>query len=194
FQTGQPFSIYDSGNSEFARSSSTSALVYRPKFSGSVSRGSLIPDPRFPNTFLFLPLNNVRDNQGNCLATGPFFCSAENGESLAGTLSRNIFRRPGTQYHNLALAKSFAMPKILGHEGTKLQLRAEFYNIFNHSNLYVNALTNDVNILGFTDPQGNGIPGVTVRRGNSLIGSANTAGLSSFIDNRQVVIGLKFTF
>src|SRR5262249_1277841 len=143
--------------------------------------------------FLFLPINTVFDGT-NCTTTGPFFCSAENGESLAGTISRNVFRRPGTQYHNLAISKNFALPRIFGREGAKLQVRAEWYNAFNHPNLYVDAGTNDVNFPGFTNAQGEGIPGVTVRRGSSLSGAASTAGQSSFIDNRQLVIGVKIIF
>ena len=118
-----------------------------------------------------------------------------NGESLDGTISRNIFRRPGTQFHNFAVSKNFALPRIFGREGAKLQVRAEFYNIFNHANLYVDSFSNDVNAITFENSKGDFIPGVTSRRGFSTnSGAANTAGLSSFIDNRQMVIGVKVIF
>lgn len=191
FQTGQPFSIYDTGNLE----AFGGVTMFRPKFSGTLSKASLIPDRTFPNSFLFLPLNAVRDDNFNCVSTGPFFCSAMDGESLDGTISRNIFRRPGTQFHNLAVSKNFALPRIFGREGAKLQVRAEFYNIFNHANLYVDSFANDVNNFFFENSQGDFVPGVTVRRGFSTnSGAANTAGLSSFIDNRQMVIGVKVIF
>ena len=99
------------------------------------------------------------------------------------TLSRNTFRQPGLFYQNTALLKTFPLPR----EGTRLQFRAELYNIFNHSNLYVNAglnagLTNisstDVSTASFTTSNGDFVPGVT----------------ASFRDNRQIVLALKLIF
>lgn len=189
FQTGQPFSIFDFRNTDTLVDKTDSP---RPRFAGSVASGNLIPDAQLPNTFLFLPLNPVRDANGNCASAGPFYCSASGNEPLDGTISRNTFRRPGTQYHNLALAKNFALPKIFGREGAKLQLRAEFYNVFNHANLYVDAGTNDVGFDSFVFSDGRSIPAVTVRRGNGSFPS--TFGLPSFNDNRQIVIAAKIIF
>jgi len=195
FQTGQPFSIYDTGNPEYFLSGGDSALVYRPKFSGAVAKSPLIPNAAFPNTFLFLPINSFYDANGTCTGKGPFFCSAQLNESLAGTLPRNVFRRPGTQFHNFAISKNFSLSRLFaGNEGAKLQLRAELYNAFNHANLYVDDLTNDVNRAFFQSAQGDSSPGVLVRRGYSANYSPNTGGLSSFIDNRQIVIGVKVIF
>jgi hypothetical protein len=59
-----------------------------------------------------------------------------------------------------------------------LQSRAEFYNLFNHPNLYVNAGTGDVNAQSFAVSQGQELPGVT----------------ASFRDSRQIVLALKFLF
>ena len=94
----------------------------------------------------------------------------------------------------MAVLRNFTLPRIFGREGTRLQLRAEFFNIFNHPNLYVDAGTNDVGFDQFTQP-GSIIarPGVTVRRGNDN-GIASTSGVQSYIDNRQVVIAVKFIF
>jgi hypothetical protein len=60
----------------------------------------------------------------------------------------------------------------------KLQFRAEFYNLFNHPNLYVNSGSNDVNAETFTSSTGQRSPGVTV----------------SFRDSRQIVLALKILF
>ncbi|MEW6208208.1 MAG: carboxypeptidase regulatory-like domain-containing protein [Acidobacteriota bacterium] len=188
FQTGQPFSIFDSGNPEnFGFEPS------RPVFNGEVSTGSMTPHATIPNTFLFLPLNAVRDGLGNCLSTGPFRCSTSVVGPFDGTISRNIFRRPGTQFHNLAITRTFSLAGLFNRDGAKLQLRAEFYNPFNHANLYVDAGTNDVANPFFVPVRGQAaIPSVTVRRGNGAF--PITAGAASFIDNRQMVIAVKLIF
>jgi hypothetical protein len=90
------------------------------------------------------------------------------------TLPRNTFRQPGTYYQDTALLKNVPLPK----EWLKLQFRAEFYNLFNHPNLYVNSGTNDVNASPFIRSDGQSVPGVTAR----------------FRDNRQIVLALKVIF
>ena len=60
----------------------------------------------------------------------------------------------------------------------KLQFRAEFYNLFNHPNLYVNGGSNDVNTSSFNRNRGQTIPAVT----------------ASFRDSRQIVVALKLIF
>jgi hypothetical protein len=47
-----------------------------------------------------------------------------------GTLPRNYFRGPGFVNFDLAFSKTTA---LVG-ERTKLEFRAEFFNIFNHAN------------------------------------------------------------
>jgi hypothetical protein len=59
-----------------------------------------------------------------------------------------------------------------------LQFRAEFYNLFNHPNLYVNGGSIDVNAASFNRPDGPAVPGVT----------------ASFRDSRQIVVALKLIF
>jgi hypothetical protein len=50
-----------------------------------------------------------------------------------GNMSRNPGRTPALYQTDLDFNKSFSLPK----EGMKLEFRSEFYNIFNHSNLYL---------------------------------------------------------
>ena len=59
-----------------------------------------------------------------------------------------------------------------------LQFRAEFYNLLNHSNLYLNSGTADINTQSFTNSFGASVPGVT----------------GSYRDNRQIVLALRFLF
>jgi hypothetical protein len=60
----------------------------------------------------------------------------------------------------------------------KMQFRAEFYNVFNHSNLHVNGGTNDLNAASFNHYHGQAVPGVT----------------ASFRDNRQIALALKLIY
>jgi hypothetical protein len=70
--------------------------------------------------------------------------------------------------------KNFPLPK----EGLTLQFRAEFYNLFNHPNLYVNSGTGDINAQSFAVSPVESVPGVT----------------ASFRDSRQIVLALRFMF
>lgn len=56
---------------------------------------------------------------------------------------RNLFRSPGIWNFDTGILKNFRLP----WESKKLQFRAEFFNLFNHSNLYVNPGLNN-----FTGP------------------------------------------
>jgi len=61
-----------------------------------------------------------------------------------GSLPRNAFRGPGFWNVDFGLSRSFALPR-LGEQG-RIQLRAEFFNLFNHTNL------NNPNSLWSPDP------------------------------------------
>ena len=171
YQTGQPFTIADSGVPDLSPGAST-----RPRLAGALPRvGSLIPDAVSPDSFLYLPVNQVYDASGACIAgTAPFACEISVNGPFHGILSRNSFRQPGTYYQNTALIKTVPLPK----EAMKLQFRAEFYNLFNHPNLYINGGTNDVNAYLFNPIAGQSVPGVT----------------ASFKDNRQIVVALRLNF
>jgi len=171
YQTGQPLSIIDSGVPDLSNGSST-----RPRLTGTPpSNGSLIPDAVSPNKFLYLPINQVYDANGSCRAnTVPFGCEVSVNGPFAGILPRNFFRQPGTYYQNTAVLKNIPLPR----ESVKLQFRAEFYNLFNHPNLYVNSGTIDVNASSFHRSAEQTIPGVT----------------ASFRDSRQIVVALKLIF
>jgi hypothetical protein len=105
--------------------------------------------------------------------TAPFACEISVNGPFDGILPRNTFRQPGTYHQDTALLKNIPLPK----EGMKFQFRAEFYNLFNHPNLYISGGT-DVNASPFTRSDGQQVPGVT----------------ASFGDNRQIVMALKLIF
>ena len=171
YQTGQPFDVGDSGVPDLSVGQKT-----RPRLIGPPPHsGSLVADAKAPNNFLYLPINQVYDAAGDCIAgTAPFACEISVNGPFEGTLPRNAFRQPGTYYQNTALLKNIPLSK----EGMKLQIRAEFYNLFNHPNLYVIGGTNDVNVSSFNRSDGKTVAGVT----------------AFFKDSRQVVVALKLLF
>src|SRR5215470_2433261 len=117
----------------------------------------------------FRVISQVYDANGACLpGATPFACEVSVNGPFDSILSRNFFRQPRTYYQNTAVLKNIPLPR----EGVKLQFRAEFYNRFNHPNLYVNSGTNDVNASSFHRSGVQTIPGVT----------------ASFRDSRQIVL------
>ncbi len=53
------------------------------------------------------------------------------GGQLQGDVGRNTLRGPFRQRWDFSLAKSFPIHKLLGESGS-LELRGDFFNIFNH--------------------------------------------------------------
>ncbi|HWO36676.1 MAG TPA: hypothetical protein VNO32_48460, partial [Candidatus Acidoferrum sp.] len=99
--------------------------------------GTLGENPGFfwfnPTSFSNAQCGDAND-QGNCTPSTAILPSSEQvvaSPSLAtyGTLPRNFLRGPGLINTDLALSKTTA---LVG-EHTKLELRAEFFNIFNHA-------------------------------------------------------------
>lgn len=170
YQTGQPFSLADFGTPDF------SGERTRPRLTGALPHSTLVADSLSANNYLFLPINQVYDPaSGRCIAdAAPFACEISVNGPFLTVLPRNTFRQPGLFFLNTAVIKNFAMLQ----ERAKLQFRAEFYNLLNHSNLYVNGSSTDVSTNSYTNAARELIPGVT----------------ASFRDNRQIVLALKIIF
>src|SRR5262249_32062074 len=141
YQTGQPFSLADFGTPDYTGERT------RPRLTGALPHSLLVPDSISPNSLLFLPLGRVYDPvSGLCIADAtPFACEVSVNGPFDGTLSRNAFRQPGLFFQDTALLKNFP----LTGEVAKLQFRIEFYNVFNHSNLYLNSTSTDVSTSCF---------------------------------------------
>jgi hypothetical protein len=170
YQTGQPFSLADFGTPDFTGERT------RPRLTGALPHTTLIHDVLAPNSYLFLPINQVYDPaSGLCIAdAAPFGCEVSVNGPFEQTLPRNVFRQPGLFFLNTALIKNFHLPR----DAAKLQMRAEFYNLLNHPNLYVNGSSTDISTRSFTAGDGLVLPGVT----------------ASFRDNRQIVLALKIIY
>jgi hypothetical protein len=128
FQTGQPFHLYDHGTPD------RDFVNARPRVTGPLPQvlgaAEMIADPLTPNRFLYLPANLIRDRNGSCLPNAaPFACLASIYDPLDDTLPRSIYRRPGSRFQDIAFTKN-----IREREPVRVQIRAEFYNLFNHAN------------------------------------------------------------
>ena len=170
YQTGQPFSLADFSTPD------QSGERTRPRLTGAPPHRTLVADTLSANNYLFLPINQVYDPaSGRCIAdAAPFACEISVNGPFQSVLPRNTFRQPGLFFLNTALIKNVS----ISQERAKLQFRAEFYNLFNHPNLYVNGSSTDVSTNSYTNAAGAFIPGVT----------------ASFRDNRQIVLALKIIF
>jgi len=119
----------------------------------------------------------IKDVAGNVLS--PF-----------GNASRNPGRTPAFYQTDLALNKNFNTPV----ESLKVQFRTEFYNIFNHTNLYLPG--------SISGTQGTVAPGATFGTGatvptSAIVGGApspNTGQVTSTFEPRIIQFGLKVIY
>jgi hypothetical protein len=141
--TGNSFTVFDStgniGDTVAARYFAPSgATIPRTGNSGNV--GTVGPNAY---TYLTLPVSPtyldplvgsgelptcdmVTNAAGNLVSTG------QNCHWPSNMTGRNSFQAPGLYFVNLAIGKTFPI-----NERFKVNFRSEFYNLFNHSNYYV---------------------------------------------------------
>jgi hypothetical protein len=173
-QSGGTFSVFDAANFDSQCALSATNLCY-PILSGSVPSRTQTLDPSGPNTYVVYDLTGVFTSQ-NAACAGDLACTADLYLNHADTLSsRNLFRLPGFWNYDAALAKKFTIGERYG-----IELRAELFNLFNHSNLYVSTGTNDIAAGNVTGQYG-------VRQ------AVNLATGQTF-DRRALQLGAKITF
>jgi Carboxypeptidase regulatory-like domain/TonB-dependent Receptor Plug Domain len=132
------------------------------------------------NAFVLPP---IKDGAGNTLS--PF-----------GNASRNPGRTPAFYQTDIALNKNFNTPI----ESLKVQFRTEFYNVFNHTNLFLpgNGTGNVGGVISGTQGTTNGTYGtggsvpLTAINGGAL--SANTGQITSTFTPRVIQFGLKIIY
>jgi hypothetical protein len=178
-QTGQPFSLSDTGVSGRDEVDDT-----RPRVTGTpplMLYGSRrIADVRTPNSFLIVPLNSIRYSTGACNPeAAPFACELSVNGPYGDIIGRNTDQRPGTFFNNLAIVRQFAL-----REGVRMQIRAEFYDTVNHSNLYINRNSSNLALASFNTAAAS-TPGVTASYGTPDRQPQEA---------RQVVLALRVTF
>jgi hypothetical protein len=139
-QTGGAFSVYDASDSSC--SDSLGNFCYPVLIGPIPERGLSLGDSGLPNNFnIYSGLQNTFITQ-NSFCGSDLACTARLANLQADSLSpRNLFRMPGYFNVDFGLQKNIKLPR----EGTNLQFRSEFFNFFNHSNVFVNPGSNQFN-------------------------------------------------
>lgn len=143
-RSGQPFSIFDCTNAAFEV---CTRLV--PSATVPFRVSSNPPPTGQPNEFMLIDLSNQTPGNyiNNTVGTSEF------GPFPANMTKKGAFRGPGFWNFDFALFKN-----IRFSENMRLQLRGEFYNVFNHANMFVDGASAEVNeglIRGFKDGRRN---------------------------------------
>jgi hypothetical protein len=185
-QSGTPFNITYSPNSAQALSPQISATYrganeYRPDVvpnqpitQGKSNRAANTGYVNYINLNAFI-LPPIKDAAGNVLS--PF-----------GDATRNPGRTPAFYQTDLALNKRFSTPI----EGMKVEFRTEFYNLFNHTNLYLpGSISGTQGTTTSTFGTGQTVPLGAITGGAP---SANTGQINSTFTPRVIQFGLKILY
>jgi Carboxypeptidase regulatory-like domain/TonB dependent receptor len=169
-QTGGTFTVYDG---DISSCNSSQANFCYPVIIGAIPDRTGAPDPFLPNTFnLYTGLQSAFSTLDDFCGGDPT-CTARVANLQPQLLSpRNLFRTPGLWTFDLGLYKSVKLPR----EGMNLQFRSEFFNFFNHSNVFIN-------------------PGTNVFTGADTSVTANKGVLPTGVkERRNIQLGLRLTF
>jgi hypothetical protein len=184
-QAGTPFNVTYGPNGAQALSPQISATFrganeYRPNVvpgqkitQGRSSRAANTGYVNYINFNAFV-LPPIKDAAGNVLS--PF-----------GNATRNPGRTPAFYQTDLALNKKFATPI----ESLRVEFRTEFYNLFNHTNLYLPGA------ISGTQGTTTAIAGTggTVAPGNIVGGNLSGGGqITSTFTPRVIQFGLKVSY
>lgn len=173
--TGSPFTIFDSTNA------GDGALIPRAMFDKVFHPAYTQTKTGNPNEFAYLDLTPGAPDSSY---VNPLVGHSSFGPFPATMSGRNVFRTPGLWRFNLGLYKDFAVT-----EAVKLQFRAESYNVFNHSNMYI--VYSNLDVGSFA-----GAPVVTATRGirndSTFLGTLSAE--NNRIENRNFQFAMKVIF
>jgi hypothetical protein len=185
-QAGTPFNITYNPNSNQAVSPQISATYrganeYRPNrvpgqpaTQGRANRAANTGYVNYVNLNAFI-LPPIKD--GNGAYVSPF-----------GNASRNPGRTPAFYQTDLALNKKFSTPI----ESLKVEFRTEFYNLFNHTNLYLpGSISGTQGTTSLAVGTGGTVPLASITGG---VPSPNTGQITSTFQPRVIQFGLKVLY
>jgi len=165
-RTGIPFTLWDCTNAGYV-------LCPRAMYDTPFHVNYTNTPTGNPNEFNYFSIGNPDTNYVNPLAGVSDF-----GPYPATMTGRNVFRAPGTWNLDFAVHKEFSLT-----ERFKVQFRAEAFNLFNHSNLYVVYSNTDLSATSF----------VTTTRGVNQVNNSGTSG-NPLPENRNLQLALKLIF
>jgi hypothetical protein len=154
-RTGFPFTIFDCTNANYF---CNRMILVNPNVQLSGPRNPAA-EPGILNNFRYIELGSQAAGIGS--HAEPITGTSDFGPYPSNMSGRNIFRQPGVWNFNLGAYKNFKLWK----EGTSLQFRAEFYNVFNHSNLYTDVGSADISSTDYI-PALKGASGAASERRN----------------------------
>jgi outer membrane receptor protein involved in Fe transport len=164
-RTGAPYTIFDCTNGYYA----CNRMIITNPAANKVNPSSNPADTGEANSFKLIDLSAQSAGFGSY--ANPYSGYADQGPYPSNMSGRNIYRAPGLYNIDMGIYKNFA----LKGEQYKLQFRAEFYNLLNHANLYVNGGSADVSSYDYVPAY----RGVTQNSGN---------------ERRNIQFALKFIF
>ena len=140
-RTGYPFTVWDCTNQSVICMRAEDPAGMNRKVGSGTATGN-------PNEYSLLDLSPLLPTAGSY--AHPLTGNTDYGPYPADMTERNAFRGPSNW--NL----DFALSKRIRFGGTRaLQARVEFYNLFNHHNMYVNATNADISsfsaVTGYLD-------------------------------------------
>jgi len=161
-RTGVPFSLWDCTNAAYV-------LCPRAMYDQPFHAAYTATPTGLPNQFNYMSVGTPDSSYVNPLAG-----VADFGPYPSTMTGRNTFRAPGVWNADLSIHKDFKLT-----ESKSLQFRAEMFNVFNHSNLYVVYSNTDVSATSV----------VTATRG---VNGGNDA--ITTVENRNIQLALKLIF
>jgi hypothetical protein len=184
-QAGTPFNITYGPNS---------AQAVSPQISATYRGANEYRPNKVPGRPVTQGRNNRAANTGyvnyinfNAFVLPPIKDAAGNVLSPFGNASRNPGRTPAFYQTDLALNKNFSTPI----ESLKVQFRTEFYNLFNHTNLYLPGTISGTQ--GTTTATAG--TGGTIPLGGVAGGIPNAGGqITSTFEPRIIQFGLKVIY
>jgi Carboxypeptidase regulatory-like domain/TonB dependent receptor/TonB-dependent Receptor Plug Domain len=162
--TGTPFTIFDCTNTQFVTAACVRAIQTGAQ--ATDGSGNPLPDATTPNTFRYLEITGLTPGA----FVNPLTGNSDFGPYPSNMTARNAFRAPGFWNVDTGVYKNFRIT-----ESKSVQLRGEFFNVFNHSNLYLIGNQTDISGTAY----------VPVTRGLRNDGTE---------DRRNVQLAVKFIF
>lgn len=182
-RTGTPFTVWDCTNENYA-------LCPRAMFDTKFNPVYTDTPTGNPNEFTYLNLGHPDSSYANAQilqASGGTLAVSDFGPYPSTMSGRNVFRTPGVWSFNLGAYKTFALT-----ERFKMQFRAEAFDLFNHSNLYL-VYTNTEVSSAPTNVSGQ--PYITATRGlRNDSGNVGSTVNNGRIENRNLQLALKLIF